>query len=119
MAYYGARLLGRYISYPLLRSRFFLQRFIKHLEQDPDRQDRAWACVYCAGLFASNVIMYRECGIVGIFLLHLTLRLLLVISGQLWSISTTDVNVRFRTQLNTLLFGKTRPQECCLHPVLG
>jgi hypothetical protein len=30
-----------------------------------------------------------------------------VITGQLWSISTTDVNVRFRTQLNTLLFSKT------------
>ena len=86
---------------------FFLQRFIKHLEQDPDRQDKAWAWVYCAGLFASNVIMYRECGIFGVFLRHLTLRLLLVISGQLWSISTTDVNVRFRTQLNTLLFSKT------------
>lgn len=39
--------------------------------------------------------------------MHLTVRLLLVITGQLWSISTTDVNVRFRTQLNTLLFSKT------------
>ena len=86
---------------------FFLQRFIKHLEQDPDRQDIAWAWVYCAGLFVSNVIMYRECDILGVFPLHLTLRLLLVITGQLWSISTTDVNVRFRTQLNTLLFSKT------------
>jgi len=42
---------------------FFLQRFIKHLEQDPDRQNIAWAWVYCAGLFASNVVMYRECNI--------------------------------------------------------
>ena len=86
---------------------FFLQRFIKHLEQDPDRQDIAWAWVYCAGLFASNVVMYRGCDVFGYFLLYLTLRLLLVITGQLWSISTTDVNVRFRTQLNTLLFSKT------------
>lgn len=39
--------------------------------------------------------------------LHLTLCPLQVITGQLWSISTTDVNVRFRTQLNTLLFSKT------------
>jgi hypothetical protein len=86
---------------------FFLQRFIKHLEQDPDRQDIAWAWVYCAGLFVSNVIMYRECNIVDVLFLYLTLHLLLVITGQLWSISTTDVNVRFRTQLNTLLFSKT------------
>ncbi len=86
---------------------FFLQRFIKHLEQDPDRQDIAWAWVYCAGLFVSNVVIYRECDIFGISLLHLTIHPLLVITGQLWSISTTDVNVRFRTQLNTLLFSKT------------
>ena len=48
---------------------FFLQRFIKHLEQDPDRQDISWAWVYCAGLFASNVIMYRKCVTFGVLLL--------------------------------------------------
>jgi hypothetical protein len=86
---------------------FFFQRFIRHLEQDPDRQDTAWAWVYCAGLFASNAIMYRGFTLFSVFFLHLTLRLLLVISGQLWSIATTDINVRFRIQLNTLLFSKT------------
>lgn len=86
---------------------FFLQRFIKHLEEDPDREDTAWAWVYCAGLFASNVVIYRGFNSPCVFRLPLTLRFLLVITGQLWSISTTDVNVRFRIQLNTLLFSKT------------
>jgi len=86
---------------------FFLQRFIKHLEQDPERQNTAWAWVYCAGLFASNAIMYCKYSIYSAPFLYLTVRLFLVVTGQLWSISTTDVNVRFRTQLNTLLFSKT------------
>ena len=86
---------------------FFLQRFINHLEQDPERQDTAWAWVYCAGLFASNVIMYREFISPVFYFLAPDASLFLVITGQLWSISTTDINVSFRTQLNTLLFSKT------------
>ena len=52
---------------------FFLQRFIRHLEQDPDRQDTAWAWVYCAGLFVSNAIMYCVSSLLCIPLLPLTL----------------------------------------------
>lgn len=37
---------------------FFLQRFVLHLEIDPQRKDMAWAWVYCAGLFVSNAIMF-------------------------------------------------------------
>jgi hypothetical protein len=35
----------------------FLQRIVAYLEADPERKDRGWGWVYCAGLFFSNAIM--------------------------------------------------------------
>lgn len=65
----------------------FLQRLVRFLELGPD-QDRRWGWFYCAGLFASNAITY-------------------LITGQLWSVSTTTLQARMRAQMNTLLFAKT------------
>lgn len=79
---------------------FFFKRFIAYLEDDPDRGGRAsnqtiqamvsdgWAWVYCAGLFGTTAAMY-------------------LLTGQLWSISTTVVQLKFKIQLNTMLFAKT------------
>ncbi|KAI0683866.1 ATP-binding cassette transporter [Cytidiella melzeri] len=66
----------------------FLQRIVAYLETDPERKERGWGWVYCAGLFFSNTIVQ-------------------LITGQLWSLSTTTLQVRLRVQLNTILFAKT------------
>lgn len=36
---------------------FFLQRLVAYLEQDPERRDRSWGWVFCAGLFFSNIML--------------------------------------------------------------
>ncbi|GJE85249.1 multidrug resistance-associated ABC transporter [Phanerochaete sordida] len=67
---------------------FFLQRVVAYLEADPGRTDRGWGWVFCAGLFCSNAVCQ-------------------LITGQLWSLSTTTLQVRLRVQLNSILFAKT------------
>ncbi|KAG6885741.1 hypothetical protein C0993_010568 [Termitomyces sp. T159_Od127] len=66
----------------------FLERLVKHLEVDTERKDMGWGWVYVVGLFASNAITYLA-------------------TGQLWSMSTTTIQVRLKIQLNSILFGKT------------
>ncbi|KAL5499202.1 hypothetical protein ACEPAH_1720 [Sanghuangporus vaninii] len=66
----------------------FLQRLVHYLETDPERKNPAWGWVYCAGLFGFNALTY-------------------LVTGQLWSISTTSLQVSIRVQLNTILFAKT------------
>ncbi|KAF5371584.1 hypothetical protein D9758_003437 [Tetrapyrgos nigripes] len=67
---------------------FFMQMLVAYLEKDPDREQRGWGWVYVVGLFLSYVIVY-------------------LLTSQLWSISTTTIQVRFRIQLNSVLFAKT------------
>ncbi|KAK7047463.1 hypothetical protein VNI00_006694 [Paramarasmius palmivorus] len=67
---------------------FFLQLLVKYLESDPDRRDRGWGWVYVFGIIMSNLITY-------------------LLTAQLWSISTTVLQTRFRIQLNSLLYAKT------------
>ncbi|KAG8840945.1 hypothetical protein FRB91_005500 [Serendipita sp. 411] len=77
---------------------YFFKRLIIFLENDPRRgngnesltepQSQGWAWVYCAGLFGTTAAMY-------------------ILTGQLWSISTTVVQLKFKIQLNTMLFAKT------------
>lgn len=67
---------------------FFLQRLVRFMEVAQPGDDRSWGWFYCAGLFGSNAITY-------------------LITGQLWSISTTTLQARMRAQMNTLLFAKT------------
>ncbi|KAI0074080.1 multidrug resistance-associated ABC transporter [Panus rudis PR-1116 ss-1] len=67
---------------------YFLRRIVSYIEADPTRNDRGWGWVYCAGLFFSNVISR-------------------LINGQLWSMTTTTLQVLFRVQLNSILFAKT------------
>ncbi|CAL1699089.1 unnamed protein product [Somion occarium] len=67
---------------------YFLQRIVRYVEKDPERLDRGWGWVYCAGLFFSNAICH-------------------LVTGQLWSISTTSLQLRLRIQLNSILFAKT------------
>ncbi|KAF7360576.1 Multidrug resistance-associated ABC transporter protein [Mycena venus] len=56
---------------------FFLRMLLAYLESDPDRENTSW-----------GVISY-------------------LLTGQLWSLSTTTLQVRLRNQLNTILFAKT------------
>ncbi|KAJ7075964.1 hypothetical protein B0H15DRAFT_1006855, partial [Mycena belliarum] len=57
-------------------------------EDDPGREHTAWGWVWVFSLFSTNVISY-------------------LLTGQLWSLSTTTLQVRIRNQLNTILFAKT------------
>lgn len=66
----------------------FLQKLVKYLEQDGAREDMSWGWVWVMGLFLSNVITF-------------------LITGQLWSLSTTTIQVRLRIQMNSILFAKT------------
>ncbi|KII87771.1 hypothetical protein PLICRDRAFT_92667 [Plicaturopsis crispa FD-325 SS-3] len=67
---------------------FFLQRLVLYLETDPERTDRSWGWVWVIGLFSVNAFMY-------------------LITGQVWSLTTTTIQVRLRLQLNSILFAKT------------
>jgi hypothetical protein len=85
---------------------FFLRQVVAYLEADPERKDRGWGWVFCAGLFFSNAISQLS-------KLFMSFRLSqpysrnLTVTGQLWSLSTTTLQVRIRVQLNTILFAKT------------
>ncbi|KIM46655.1 hypothetical protein M413DRAFT_440257 [Hebeloma cylindrosporum] len=67
---------------------FFLQKLVKYLEVDPQREQKGWGWVFVLGLFFANVISF-------------------LITGQLWSLSTTTIQVRLRIQLNSILYAKT------------
>lgn len=69
-------------------SPFFLRQLVSYLESDPERRDRSLGWFYVACMFLATSCTY-------------------LVTGQLWSIATTTVQVRLRTQLNTVLFGKT------------
>ncbi|EGO03880.1 hypothetical protein SERLA73DRAFT_84054 [Serpula lacrymans var. lacrymans S7.3] len=66
----------------------FLEQLVLYLESDPTRENPGWGLVYATGIFFSNVIVF-------------------LITAQLWSLTTTTIQVRVRIQLNTILFAKT------------
>ncbi|KAH7925080.1 hypothetical protein BV22DRAFT_1195420 [Leucogyrophana mollusca] len=66
----------------------FLEQVVLYLESDPNREDRSWGWFYAVGLFFANAGSY-------------------LVTGQLWSLTTTTLQVRLRIQLNTILFAKT------------
>ncbi|KAH9050918.1 ATP-binding cassette transporter [Lactarius deliciosus] len=67
---------------------FFLQQLVKYLETDPERHDRSWGWFYSFGMFFGTASIY-------------------LINGQMWSLSTTTLQVGIRVQLNSILFAKT------------
>ncbi|CCO29376.1 hypothetical protein BN14_03387 [Rhizoctonia solani AG-1 IB] len=72
---------------------WFLRELVKFLEltrstEKPQDIDRAWGWMYCGGLLLSGMLVY-------------------LITGQLWSISTTTLQLRLKIQLNSTLFAKT------------
>ncbi|KAJ7717035.1 multidrug resistance-associated ABC transporter [Mycena metata] len=67
---------------------FFMRMLLAYLESDPDREDTAWGWVWVFSLTSTNMVSY-------------------LLTGQLWSLSTTTLQVRIRNQLNTILFAKT------------
>ncbi|KAF9031702.1 multidrug resistance-associated ABC transporter [Hymenopellis radicata] len=67
---------------------FFLKNLISYFEADPERKNPGWGWVYVVGMFGTNAISY-------------------LLTGQLWSLSTTFLQVRFKIQLNSILFAKT------------
>lgn len=83
----------------------FLQRLVAYLEVDNERADMGWGWVYVIGLFMSNAVTYLS----EYFMLRLLCRCAdrALVTGQLWSLSTTTIQVRLRVQLNTILFAKT------------
>ncbi|KDR79985.1 hypothetical protein GALMADRAFT_242167 [Galerina marginata CBS 339.88] len=66
----------------------FLRMLVSYLEVDPHREQKGWGWVYVIGIFAANVISF-------------------LVTGQLWSLSTTTIQVRLRIQLNSILYAKT------------
>ncbi|KAJ3515541.1 hypothetical protein NLJ89_g1687 [Agrocybe chaxingu] len=66
----------------------FLKQLVRYLEIDRNREQTGWGWVYVVGLFSANAICF-------------------LITGQLWSLSTTTLQVRLKVQLNTILFAKT------------
>ncbi|KAH9036170.1 ATP-binding cassette transporter [Lactarius pseudohatsudake] len=67
---------------------FFLQQLVKYLETDPERHDRSWGWFYSFGMLVGTASIY-------------------LINGQMWSLSTTTLQVGIRVQLNSILFAKT------------
>ncbi|KAF9269658.1 multidrug resistance-associated ABC transporter [Marasmius fiardii PR-910] len=67
---------------------YFLKLLVGYLETDPERRNRGWGWLYTFGLIMSNVIVY-------------------LVTAQLWSISTTIIQTRFRVQINSILYAKT------------
>ncbi|KAL0564406.1 hypothetical protein V5O48_017642, partial [Marasmius crinis-equi] len=67
---------------------WFLNLLVKYLQSDPERRDRSWGWVYVFGLIIATALMH-------------------LVSAQLWSISTTVIETRFKIQLNSLLYAKT------------
>lgn len=65
-----------------------LRYFLTYLENDPTRAHPAWGWVFALGILVSNLFIY-------------------LVSGIIWSISSVLLQVRFRLQLNTVLFSKT------------
>ncbi|EKM77362.1 hypothetical protein AGABI1DRAFT_130448 [Agaricus bisporus var. burnettii JB137-S8] len=66
----------------------FLQRLVAYLEVDSERTNIRWGWVHVFGLFMANAGTY-------------------LVTGQLWSLATTTIQVRIRIQLNSILFAKT------------
>ncbi|KAF9051842.1 multidrug resistance-associated ABC transporter [Panaeolus papilionaceus] len=66
----------------------FLRMFVKYLEVDPHREQMEWGWVYVIGLFLANCVSF-------------------LVTGQLWSLATTLIQVRLKIQLNSTLFAKT------------
>lgn len=69
-------------------SPFFVRKLIAYLEDDPDRLDQGWGWVYALGQFASLIIVTQ-------------------LNSQMWYFATSVIQMRLRTQLNTILFAKT------------
>jgi ABC-type multidrug transport system fused ATPase/permease subunit len=65
-----------------------LRYFLRYLELDPGRTDARWGWLLALGLFVTNVTIY-------------------IVSGIIWSISSTLLQGRIKLQLNTMLFSKT------------
>ncbi|KAI0251186.1 multidrug resistance-associated ABC transporter [Lactifluus subvellereus] len=57
---------------------FFLQKLVRYLETDPERHDRSWGWFYSFGMFATTASLH-------------------LINGQMWSLSTTTLQVSIRT----------------------
>ncbi|KAJ7512914.1 multidrug resistance-associated ABC transporter [Mycena galericulata] len=67
---------------------FFMRMLLAYLESDPNRENTSWGWVWVFSLFSTNLISF-------------------LLTGQLWSLSTTTLQVRLRNQLNSVLFAKT------------
>jgi len=91
----------------------FLQRLVKYLEEDGKREDMSWGWVWVVGLFVSNAITFLSEFSLSLFLSWAFscwkswLIWIVIVTGQLWSLSTTTIQVRLRIQLNSILFAKT------------
>ncbi|OCH85275.1 hypothetical protein OBBRIDRAFT_815142 [Obba rivulosa] len=69
---------------------FFLQQTIVYLKNDPSREHRGWGWVFCAELFFSNVISQ-------------------LVTGQLWSLSTTELQTLVRKDVASSSAAKPTP----------
>jgi hypothetical protein len=84
----------------------FLQKLVKYLETDPERRDRSWGWFYAFGMFATTAVLHiREPS--SLLPAFCDSKSLVLVNGQMWSLSTTTLQVSMRVQLNSILFAKT------------
>lgn len=67
---------------------YLLQQLLEYLQNDPMREHPTWGWFFSFSLFMSNAIVF-------------------VITGVIYSLSTTTLQGRIKLQLNTMLFSKT------------
>ncbi|KAG1745260.1 P-loop containing nucleoside triphosphate hydrolase protein [Suillus lakei] len=86
---FGAEIILAAAAAPMwFGSPFFVRKLIAYMEDDPDRLDKGWGWVYALGQFASLIIVTQ-------------------LNCQMWYLATSVIQIRLRTQLNTMLFAKT------------
>ena len=83
----------------------FLRKFVQYLEVDPNRESKGWGWIYVLGLFVINVVVNLRKSFKKVCPCRYWL--MTTVTGQLWSISSTTVQLRIKGQINSVLFAKT------------
>ncbi len=88
---------------------FFIQRVIHYLEVDTTREAKEWGILFAVGVFVSDATVHLRESTVLICRCESsqTDTGTYIVTAHLWTLSTTTLQVRFRTQLNSILFAKT------------
>ena len=90
---------------------YFLRELVRYLEVDPARKFREWGVLFVVGTFASNIgVGLRKsfiCAACRKLAYADTYTFFDTVAGHLFSLCSTELEVRVKTQLNSALFLKT------------